>query len=235
MNREPRPQQPTSLAPVFARLCMRQVLLRARRPVEVFQPFLFFALVILLFPLGLGPAPERLAVFAPAILWITALLANLLGIEGLFRQDLEDGTLDQLLSAPQSLYFLLLPHLLAQWIVSGVVLAVCSPLFAYGLSMSSGGAWVLVGSLLLGSGAMTILGALGAALTVGLRRGGMLVSLLVTPLYVPILIFGTGAVDAALEGRDAQPVLALLGGILAAGIALGPLAISAALRISVEN
>jgi heme exporter protein B len=218
----------------YRNLLRRQLTLALRRPVQLLNPTLFFAIVIVLFPLGLGPAPDTLAVFAGGILWIVALLANMLGVETLFQGDYDDGSLDQLLIAPQPLYFLVMPYLLVHWLLSGVLLALLSPLFALMLGLPTAGIPVLMMSLLLGSGVMSVLGAVGAALTVGLRRGGMLIALLVTPFYMPVLIFGSGAVDAALQGMPTGPFLALLAAMLCLAIALGPAAIGAALRISAD-
>lgn len=219
---------------LFASLLRRQWLLGLRRPVQVLNPLLFFALVITFFPLGLGPSPEVLARFAAGILWIVALLSNMLGVDGLFRDDFEDGSLDQLLLAEVPLYLLVLPYLLVHWLLSGVTLALTSPLFALMLGLPTAGIPVLIGALLLGSGVMSVLGAVAAALTLGLRRGGMLIALLVAPLYVPVLIFGAAAVQAALDGLAWGPYLALLGALLCAALALGPLAVAAGLRISAD-
>lgn len=220
---------------LLASLLRRQWLLGLRRPVQVLNPLLFFALVITLFPLGLGPSPEVLARFAAGILWIVALLSNMLGVDGLFRDDFEDGSLDQLLLAEAPLYLLVLPYLLVHWLLSGVSLALASPLFALMLGLPAAGIPVLIGALLLGSGVMSVLGAVAAALTLGLRRGGMLIALLVAPLYVPVLIFGAAAVQAALDGLAWGPYLALLGALLCAALALGPLAVAAGLRISADT
>ncbi|MEO0438270.1 MAG: heme exporter protein CcmB [Pseudomonadota bacterium] len=224
-----------SLPSLLLLILRRQLMLYARKPIEVVQPLLFFSLVLLMFPLGIGPSAERLAPFAAGALWIVALLANLLAVEGIFRSDFEDGSLDQLLLSPHPLYFLLMPYLFVHWLTTGGLLAFCSPFFAYGLSLDTTGIPVLMASLLLGAGVMTIVGALGAALTVGLNRGGMLITLLIMPLYVPILIFGVAGVNAAIVGQSALPFLSLLGGLFFAALALGPLAIGAALRIGADN
>lgn len=216
------------------RLLRRQLALSLRRPVELLNPLLFFAIVVVLFPLGLGPDPDTLAAFAPGILWIVALLATLLGSEALFRGDYDDGSLDQLLLAPQPAYFSVLAYLLVHWLLTGGLLSLLSPLFGLMLGLPAAGVGALLLSLLLGSGVMTVLGAIGAALTVGLRRGGVLIALLVTPFYMPVLIFGVGAVGAALNGTGSAPQLALLGAMLCLALALGPVAIAAGLRISVD-
>lgn len=214
------------------RLLRRQFALALRRPVQLLNPLLFYSLVIVLFPLGLGPEASALAEFAGGILWIVALLSALLSMDTLFRGDFDDGSLEQLLLAPQPLYFSVNAYLIVHWLLSGVVLALVSPLFALMLSMPVQGIATLMLSLLLGSGVMTVLGAVGAALTVGLRRGGVLIALLITPFYMPVLIFGVGAVDAALRGATPGPQLALLAAMLSLALALGPLAIAAGLRIS---
>jgi len=219
----------------YASLLRRQLVLAFRRPVQLINPVLFFAVVILLFPLGLGPSPDTLAAFAGGILWIVALLANMLGVDALFRSDFDDGSLDQLLLARQPLYFAVFPYLIVHWLLNGFFLALLSPLFALMLGLPAAGVGVLVLSLLLGSGVMTVLGAVGAALTVGLRRGGALIVLLITPFYVPVLIFGAAAVQAAVDGLASGPYLALLGAMLSLAVALGPAAVGAALRISVDS
>lgn len=215
-------------------LLRRQLILALRRPVQLLNPILFFAMVIALFPLGLGPSPDTLGAFAGGILWIVALLANMLGVEAVFRSDFEDGSLDQLLLAPQPLYFAVLPFLLTHWLLTGLLLALLSPIFALMLGLAGEGVLVLCASLALGSIVMSVLGAVGAALTVALRRGGVLIALLVTPFYLPILIFGSGAVQAAIDGLDSAPYLALLGALACFALALGPLAVAAGLRISAE-
>lgn len=216
------------------RLLRRQLVLAIRRPVEIGNPLLFFAMVVALFPLGLGPEADKLAAFAPGILWIIALLSNLLTSDGVFRSDFDDGSLEQLLLAPQPLYLSVLSYVVAHWLVTGVLLALVSPLFAVMLNLPAAGIATLVASLLLGTAVLSLVGAIGAALTVGLKRGGMLISLLILPLYMPVLIFGSAAVKAALNGAPAGPYLAILGAMLSLAIALAPLATAAGLRISVD-
>ncbi|MEH6591522.1 MAG: heme exporter protein CcmB [Halioglobus sp.] len=216
------------------RLLRRQLVLAVRRPVEIGNPLLFFVMVIALFPLGLGPAPERLAEFAPGILWIVALLSNLLTSDAVFRSDFDDGALEHLLLAPQPLYLSVLAYILAHWLITGLLLALVSPLFALMLNLPAGALPALILSLLLGTGVLSLVGGIGAALTVGLKRGGMLISLLILPLYMPVLIFGSAAVQGAVAGAPVGPYLAILGAMLCLAIALAPLAISAGLRISVD-
>lgn len=221
--------------PAFClRLLRRQLVLAVRRPVEIGNPLLFFAMVVALFPLGLGPAPAQLAVFAPGILWIVALLSNLLTSDAVFRSDYDDGSLEQLLLSPQPLYLSVLSYILAHWLVTGFLLALVSPVFALMLNLPTQAIPALAAALLLGTGVLSLVGGIGAALTVGLKRGGMLVSLLVLPLYMPVLIFGAAAVEAATTGASVAPYLAILGAMLSLAIALAPLAIAAGLRISVD-
>jgi heme exporter protein B len=217
-----------------ARLLRRQLLLAVRRPVEIGNPLLFFAMVVALFPLGLGPAPEQLATFAPGVLWIIALLSNLLTSDSLFRGDFDDGSLEQLLLAPQPLFLSVLAYIGAHWLTTGLLLALVAPVFGLMLNLPLEALAVLVASLLLGTAVLSLLGGIGAALTVGLKRGGMLISLLILPLYLPVLIFGSTAVRAAVSGVPAGPYLAILGAMLCLAIALAPLAVAAGLRISID-
>lgn len=216
------------------RLLRRQLVLAIRRPIEISNPLLFFAMVVALFPLGLGPGPERLEGFAPGVLWIIALLSNLLTSDSVFRSDFDDGSLEQLLLSPQPLSFSVLAYVLAHWITTGLLLALVSPLFALMLNLPTAAIPALIASLLLGTAVLSLVGAIGAALTVGLKRGGMLISLLILPLYMPVLIFGSAAVQAAVSGLEYGPYLAILGAMLCLAIALAPLATAAGLRISVD-
>jgi len=203
--------------------------------VELVKPLLFFAFVVALFPLGLGPNPDKLAEFAPGVLWIIALLASLLSSDMIFRGDFDDGSLEQLLLSPQPLYFSVLAYIGAHWLLTGCLLGLASPLFAVMLGLPAAAIPTLLVSLLLGTAVLSLIGCIGAALTVGLKRGGMLIALLVLPLYTPVLIFGSAAVKAATEGSPVLPYLALLGAMLSLGIVLAPLAISAGLRISIDT
>ncbi|MEM1111797.1 MAG: heme exporter protein CcmB [Pseudomonadota bacterium] len=216
------------------RLFRRQLVLALRRPVEVANPLLFFAVVVALFPLGLGPAPDQLAQFAPGILWIIALLANLLSAESLFRSDYDDGSLEQLLLSPHPLYLSVLSYTGAHWLVTGLLLTAASPLFALMLGLPLHAVPVLCTSLLLGTGVLSLVGCIGAALTVGLKRGGMLISLIILPFYMPVLIFASSAVDNAALGLPVAPQLAVIGAMLSLAIALAPFAIAAGLRISLD-
>lgn len=215
-------------------LLRRQLTLAARRPIEIGNPLLFFAMVVALFPLGLGPAPDKLAGFAPGILWIIALLSSLLTSDTVFRSDFEDGSLEQLLLAPQPLFLSVLAYILAHWLITGLLLALISPVFAVMINLPAEAIGALMASLLLGTAVLSLVGGIGAALTVGLKRGGMLISLLILPFYMPVLIFGSAAVQNAVIGAPAGAYLAILGAMLCLAIALAPFAIAAGLRISVD-
>ena len=212
----------------------RHLMLVVRSPSEVIHPLLFFLLVIILFPLGLGPDPEQLSVLAPGILWVVALLANLMICMRLFVDDFEDGSLEQLAMARIPLAVAVLPQLVASWLASGLLLSLISPLFGLMLGLPLSVAPVLVASLLMGTAIMLLLGAVGASLTVGVQRGGILLALLILPLYVPVLIAGTRALNEAVQGGDPTIALALLGAGVTSGLMLAPLAIAAGVRVSLE-
>lgn len=212
----------------------RHLMLVVRSPSEVINPLLFFLLVIILFPLGLGPDPQQLSVLAPGILWVVALLANLMICMRLFVDDFEDGSLEQLAMARIPLAVAVLPQLVASWLASGLLLSLISPLFGLMLGLPLSVAPVLVASLLMGTAIMLLLGAVGASLTVGVQRGGILLALLILPLYVPVLIAGTRALNEAVQGGDPTIALALLGAGVTSGLMLAPLAIAAGVRVSLE-
>lgn len=213
----------------------RDLVLMLRSRGEVINPLVFFALVITLFPIGISPDPDLLQRIAPGLLWVAALLAALLSLDSLFRGDFDDGSLEQLLLAPQPLAALSLAKVAVHWLLTGLPLALMAPVLGVMLSLPAGSYGVLALSLALGSASLSLIGAIGAALTVGLSRGGVLLSLLVLPLYIPVLIFGAGAVQAAIMGDGAGAHLAILGALLAASLALSPWAIAAALRISLNG
>ncbi len=192
-------------------------------------------MVISLFPLAISPKPELLATVAPGVLWVAALLAVMLSLDGLFRRDQESGVLDMLLTAPVMPVVPVLAKLLAHWLLTGLPLVLISPLLGHMLQLPDAALGTVMLSLLLGTPALTIVGAIGAALTVGLNRGGILLAVLVLPLYIPVLIFGAGAVSAAAGGANVDGILAILGALLALTISLGPLAVSAGLKISSGN
>ncbi|NVK01497.1 MAG: heme exporter protein CcmB [Oceanospirillaceae bacterium] len=206
-----------------------------RRKSELVNPLIFFLIVVTLFPIGVSPEPLFLAELAPGLIWVAALLSTLLSLESLFKADFEDGSLEQLLLSPQPLFMVVLAKVTAHWLMSGLALTLVAPIMAIMLFLPAEGMPGLMLSLLLGTPTLSLIGAIGAALTVGLRRGGVLISLLVLPLYIPVLIFGSSAVQAAITGLPLGGYFALLGALLALALALAPLATGAALRISVSG
>ncbi|WP_232430932.1 heme exporter protein CcmB [Pseudomonas massiliensis] len=220
---------------VFARLLRREGQLLARRPSALAHPLVFFAVVATLFPLALGADPALLRQMAPGLVWVAAVLAVLLSLEGVFREDFEDGSLEQWSLSRHGMLPAVLAKLFAHWALSGLALVVLAPLLGLMLGLPSYSLPTLVVSLLLGTPVLTLLGAIGAALTVSLRRGGLLLALLVLPLYIPVLILGSGALRAALEGLPVAGFLLWLGSLAAATLSLGPLAVVAGLRISLNE
>lgn len=221
--------------PGFLALLRTELLLAVRRRADIVNPLLFFVTVLAMMPLGIGPDPEILARMAPGLIWVMALLATLLSQESLFRSDFEDGSLEQIALLPQPLYFPVLAKVMVHWFVTGLPLAVLSPLLGMMLNLPLAGYVPLFISLLLGTASLSLIGAVGAALTVALQRPGLLLALIIMPLYVPVLIFGTGTVQAAIDGYAFGAQLAVLGAILAAATALAPLAAAGAVRISLDS
>ncbi|KAF0803025.1 Heme exporter protein B [Alcanivorax xiamenensis] len=210
----------------------RELTLIWRSPADMVQPLFFFMVVVSLFPLGLSPKPELLALVAPGVVWVAALLAVMLSLDGLFRRDQESGALDQMLTAPVVSVLPVSAKLLAHWLLTGLPLALLAPLLGYMMQLPVPALATLTYSVLLGTPTLTVIGAIGAALTVGLNRGGILLALLILPLYVPVLVFGAGVVRAAVDGSPTQGLLAVLGALLALALSLGPLAVAMGLRIS---
>ncbi len=218
----------------LAALIRRDLLLASRRRGEFLNPLFFFVLVVALVPLGLGSNPALLAKIAPGIVWVAALLATLLSLEALFRSDFDDGALELLLMSPHPATLLVGAKVLAHWLLTGFPLIVIAPLLGVMLGLEGRAMLTLVATLVLGTPTLSLLGAIGVALTVGLRRGGALLSLLVLPLFVPVLIFGAGAVRSAAAGLPVTGELYFLGALLVLALTLAPLATAAALRISVN-
>jgi len=213
----------------------RDLLLVFRHRNDIINPLAFFLMVAVLFPLGVSPEPSFLSDVASGVIWVAALLACLLSVDGIFRTDYDDGSLEQMLVSSESLYALVLAKVFSHWLISGFCLALISPLVAMMFFLPEQGYFALVMSLLLGTPTLSLMGAIGAALTVALRKGGVLISLLVLPLYIPVLIFGAGTVQAGAMGLSIQGYLALLGAILVFSLMFAPFAIVAALKISVRS
>jgi heme exporter protein B len=223
-----------SLARAWSALLKRDVMLALRQRGQLANPLLFFVLVVALFPLGMNPDPGLLRSIGPGVIWVGALLAAMLALESMFRSDFDDGALEQMLLTPYPLPLLVLAKVTAHWLVTGVPLLLVSPLLALLLHLDGEAILILLTTLALGTPLLSLIGAIGVALTVGLRRGGVLLSLLVLPLYVPVLIFAAGAVGNAAAGMAVTGQLAFLGALLALAVALAPLATAAALRISLD-
>lgn len=224
----------TSLACALFTTVYRDLLVAGRRAYSILLPLVFFVMVTSLFPLGVGPEPALLRALAPGVLWVAALLATLLSLNRLFADDHADGTLELLALAPHPLSLLVTAKVIAHWLVTGLPLVLLSPLLAVSLQLPEQALPVLVASLLLGTPILSLIGAIGAALTVGVRGGGVLISVLVLPLYTPILIFGAGAVTQAATGHSAEAYLSVLAAFLALAATLAPWAAAAALRISLD-
>jgi heme exporter protein B len=219
----------------FSAYLRRDLLLAYRRRGEAASPLIFFIMVSTLIPLGITPESGRLAEIAPGIIWVMALLATLLSTDGLFANDYQDGSLEQLLISPQLLAMPVLGKVTAHWMVTGLPLTLVSPFLGVMLSLPQEGYLPLLASLALGTACLSLIGAVGAALTVSLRRGGLLLSLLVMPLYMPVIIFGSATVQSAIDGFVWFGPLAILGAMLAAAVALCPLASAGALRLASIN
>ena len=224
------PAPAPTLAGAFRAVLLRDLRLAFRQRGEASLVILFFVLTATLFPFGLGPGPNLLARIAPGVVWVTALLSVLLSLDRLFRADAEDGSLELMTLAPVPLPVLVLAKAAAHWLTTGVPLLLAAPVIALMYTMPGPAYPVLLVAMALGTPSLSLIGAVGAALTVGARRGGVLVPLLVLPLYIPVLIFGVGAVDAALAGMPVRPHLLLLGALLLGALALAPWAAGAALR-----
>lgn len=216
----------------FWTLVVRDIRLALRQGSDATVAVMFFVLCVVLFPFGVGPEPNILARIAAGVIWVAALLASLLSLERLFLADYEDGALELMSLTRLPLELAVLAKTLAHWLVTGLPLIAAAPLLAVLLNMESAGFGVLVLTLLIGTPLLSLIGAIGAALTLGARRGGVLLSLLILPLYIPVLIFGAGAIDAALNGLTPRPHLLLLAGLLAAALPLAPIASAAALKQS---
>jgi len=212
----------------------RDLLLASRRKSDAAAPLLFFIVVATLFPLGLGPEPEMLRRIGPGVLWVGALLATMLSMTRLFASDYEDGTLEQMALSPEPFAALVYGKLAAHWLTTGLPVIVVAPLLGLQYGLPGDTIAVLAASLAIGTPLLSLVGAIGAALTLGVRGGGMLMALLVLPLYVPALVFGAGAVEAGAAGTGAEPHLSLLGACLALAVFFAPWAVTASLRLALE-
>jgi len=226
--------KPATLPQAFAILLRRDLTLAYRRRSEIINPLLFFVLVTAMFPLGIGADPALLRNIGPGIIWVAALLAALLSLETVFRSDFDDGSLEQLLLSPHPLSVLMIAKVLAHWLVTGLPLLIVAPLLSVLLNLSDDAMHTLLITLALGTPVLSLIGAIGVALTVGLRKGGTILSLLVLPLYVPVLIFAASAVANSDAGLPVSAHLSLLAALLVLAISLSPAATAASLRISMS-
>ena len=218
----------------FLATLKRDLLVAYKRKNDIFNPFMFFLIVCSLFPIGISPDPVRLGEIASGVLWISALLASLLAMDSLYRNDFEDGSLEQLLISPHPLYFLVLAKNLAHWLVSGLPVVIISPVVAYMLSLPGNAYGVMFLTLLIGTPILSLLGSIGVALTVGLGSRGLILAVITLPMSVPVLIAGTLTVQEVLNGASLSGYVAVLGAMFVGSFTLAPLASATALRISVN-
>ncbi len=218
----------------FLEVIRRDLRLALRQGSDSIMVVTFFVLTVVLFPFGIGPESGVLERVSAGVLWVTALLASLLSLDRLFQADYEDGSLELLVLTPTPLEIVVIAKVCAHWLTTGLPLLVAAPVLAVLLHMNGDGFATLLLTMLIGTPILSLIGGIGAALVLGARRGGVLLSLLILPLYVPVLIFGVGAIDAAVGARDATPHLLILGGLLAAALPLSPWATAAALRQALE-
>ena len=220
---------------LFTEIIKRELGIAMRKRAEILNPLWFFLIVITLFPLVVGPDPNLLAKIAGGVAWVAALLSALLSFERLFRDDFIDGSLEQLMLTSQPLALVALAKVAAHWMLTGLPLILLSPVAALLLSLDAHIWWALALTLFIGTPALSCIGAIGVALTVGLRKGGVLLSLLVVPLFIPILIFSASVLDAATLNLPYRGQLAILAAITVASLTFAPFAVAAALRVSLDN
>ena len=219
----------------FLAIVGRDITLAMRRRTDVLTTLFFFIIVVSLFPLGVGSEKETLRQLGPGVVWVAALLASMLALERLFEGDFRDGTLEQMLLTPQPLAILVVGKVFSHWLLTGLPLVLIAPLIGMQYHLPEQAQLIMMASLAVGTPVLSLIGAIGAALTLGLRGGGILLSLLVLPLYIPVLVYGSGAVAVSMvELADVQPYFSLLGAFLILALVFSPLAAAAALRISVE-
>ena len=218
----------------FLAIVRRDVRLAFRQGTDTLMTLAFFVIAVVLFPFGVGPEPNVLARIGGGVVWVAALLASMLALERLFQTDYEDGGLELLALAPMPLQIVVLAKVLAHWLATGLPLAVVAPMLGVLMNVPPDVFPILVAALLLGTPTLSLIGAIGAGLILGARRGGVLLALLVLPLFIPVLVFGVSAVEVAAQGFSPKASLLILGGLLLAALALGPWAAAAAIRQALE-
>ena len=213
----------------------RDLRLAIRNRGDMVNPLIFFMLVASLFPLGVGPDPSLLTIMGGGVIWVSALLANLLAMDSLFRSDYDDGSLELMLLSPSPLWIVVMAKVLVHWLITGLPLALLSPVLAVMFDVPASAIPAVFFTLVIGTPLLSLIGAIGAGLTVGLRKGGILLSLLTLPLYIPVLILGTGCIDAAVNEMAWTPFLMWQGVLLLLGLTFAPLAVAASLRVSISG
>lgn len=220
---------------MFLQTIKRELLLAFRNPSDFLNPLIFFVIVVSLFPLGISPSPEKLVDIAPGIFWVAALLATILSLDHLFKSDFDDGSLEQMLVSRQSFYFIVVGKVVSHWLISGLPLLLISPLLGLMLFLPWAGIEALLISLLMGTPILSLFGSIGSSLVVGLKKSGVLIAILILPIYVPVLILTTALVKAGIQHSSYVGHVYWLGALLALSIALAPLATMAGIRISVSQ
>ncbi|WP_286267904.1 heme exporter protein CcmB [Thalassotalea atypica] len=225
---------PTQLSyrSAFMLILKRDLTIAFRHKDDVINPLLFFIIIVTLFPLGIGPESATLARIAPGIIWVAALLSCLLSLDRLFKSDYQDGSLEQMLLSPHPVFILTLAKITAHWLLTGLPVLLVAPLLAVLLHLPEPAYGALMLTLLLGTPVLSFIGAIGVGLTVGIKKGGVLLSLIVLPLYIPVLIFATSAVDTAALSLPYSGQLAIIGALFFGSLTLAPLAVGAALKVS---
>ncbi|MCJ8319909.1 MAG: heme exporter protein CcmB [Colwellia sp.] len=224
--------QSLSYKAAFFLIIKRDLTIAFRHRDDILNPLLFFVIVVTLFPLGIGPESDTLSRIAPGIIWVAALLSTLLSLDRLFKSDHSDGSLEQMLLSPHPVFILVLGKIIAHWLLTGLPLILVAPLLAVLLHLNENSYGALMLTLLLGTPVLSLLGAIGVALTVGIKKGGVLLSLLVLPLYIPVLIFATSAIDTAAMNLPYSGQLAIIAALFFGSLTLAPFAVSAALKVS---
>jgi len=229
-NSQQNPSSPITLWLFF----QRELGLLLRNRSDSLQPFIFFVMVVFLFPLSMNPDPATLQLVMPGCIWVSVVLAIMMGLDNLFRSDFEDGSLEQYMISPRSLALIIIAKVVAHWLITGALLSLLAAILSLAIGLPSAQVSTLFASLLLGTFSLQLIGAVGAALTVSLRRSGMLLAVIVLPLYIPILIFGAGAAGRSAEGAASLGPLYILAAIAVLSLTLAPIAISASLKNSVD-
>ena len=216
----------------FMLFLKRDLMIAIRHKDDMLNPLLFFVIVVTLFPLGIGPEANTLSRIAPGIIWVAALLSSLLSLDRLFKSDHNDGSLEQMLLSPQPVFILVLAKIIAHWLITGLPLIIIAPLLAVLLHLHEASYFALFITLLIGTPILSFIGAIGAALTVGIKKGGVLLSLIILPLYIPVLIFATSAIDTAAMYLPYGGQLAIIAAFFVLALTLAPFAVSSALKVS---